>query len=454
MLVPDPHPLAAASGPPAGLDDDPQQDAVEQAHAEAAAPRGVSPDDDTRRLLVYLAAALLAGGQPVHEVEEDVREVGRHLGLLTVEIDARPNGVVLSLGNGTPATFESIRGGLRLDQLSEANEIAAGLRTGALAPGEALDRLVVLRARPHLYTWAGFQGGHVLVAAGITLVLQPTWPALVFNVATSPIVSSLMRFAGRSRLLATLLPLVAAFVIALLAFWGSLHGVVDVPLRTLLPTLAVLFPGGLIVTGLSELAAGAMVAGTSRLAYGTCQLLLFAIGVGAAAVALQVPGSDLSNTRLDTLGPLAPFVGVVLLTFGIALMESVRVDLLPWILGVILATYAATAVGQVLVPAPWFGALLGGTVASLGATLVETARPRLARIVVFLPSFWLLVPGSLGLVSLTQLGLEPTMAAASIEASTSIICAISIGIVVGASTGRSARAVVRTLRARAERVAA
>ena len=54
-------------------------------------------------------------------------------------------------------------------------------------------------------------------------------------------------------------------------------------LRTLLPPLAILLPGAVLVTGLSEIAASAMVAGVSRVGYGLVQLLLFALGILAVA---------------------------------------------------------------------------------------------------------------------------------------------------------------------------
>ena len=81
----------------------------------------------------------------------------------------------------------------------------------------------------------------------------------------------------------TLLPVVAAFATGCLIFLAAEADLLDGPLRTLLAPIAVLLPGALIVTGMSELAAGAMVAGSARLIFGTVQLLLFTFGVLAAA---------------------------------------------------------------------------------------------------------------------------------------------------------------------------
>ena len=99
----------------------------------------------------------------------------------------------------------------------------------------------------------------------------------------SVLVAVLIEVAARSKLALTLLPVVAAFLVGCAVFLAADHDLLDGPLRTLLPPLAVLLPGALIVTGMSELAAGAMVAGTSRLVFGTVQLLLFCAGLLAAA---------------------------------------------------------------------------------------------------------------------------------------------------------------------------
>ena len=73
-------------------------------------------------------------------------------------------------------------------------------------------------------------------------------------------------------------------------------------MRTLLPPLAQLLPGALIVTGMSELAVGHMQAGTSRLSYGFVQLGLFAVGLNAATTVMQVPTETMSNVRIDNIG--------------------------------------------------------------------------------------------------------------------------------------------------------
>ena len=389
-----------------------------------------------RRLLVYLAAAAVAGGQPVHEVESDVRRLATRLGRPGVQVDASPTGVVLSLGGGTPATFEAVEGTLRLDQSVDTYEIRSGLEHGTLAPEQALERLKALRRIPHRYPKAGLELGMLCVATGIALILQPTWPSVAFAAVAGQVTAAFIRLSGRWRSVATLTPFLAAFIIAFAAFGAAQLGLITNPIRSLLPPIAVLLPGALIVTGMAELAAGAMTAGTSRLVFGAGQLLLFALGVAGAAWLLDVPSYVLINELVNEIGPWSPFAGVLLLTAGISLMESVPGRLVPWVAAMLSLTLAMQIYGQSVVGSPWFGALAGSTVASLGAALIELYRPQLPRLVVFLPSFWLLVPGSLGVVSVTQLGLEPRLAGSTLLEAASVMCSIALGLIIGTTVAR------------------
>ena len=402
-------------------------------------------EERDRRLLAWLGAGLLAGGMPVHEAEEDVREAALALGHPEVEVGCFPTALHVALAPGRAATFEKVDGGLRLDQLADVSAIHAGLRTGRTDADAALEHLASLRGQPHRYPRIGLPLGVILSAAGIALVLAPAWSSLLFAVLLAPVTVVLILLAGRHPTVRTLVPLAAAFATAAAACWAHAQGLVDAPLWTLVAPIAVLLPGATIVTGLTELAAGAMVAGTARLGHGTTQMLLFALGVGGAVALQRVPVEVLQQPRPDALGWGAPLVGVVLVTVAIALMEALPLRSMPWLLVTVLGTYLGQLLGHELLGARWAGAFVGAVVASLGATLVEFLRPQLPRAVAFLPCFWLLVPGSLGLISVTQIEVGAGAAVQAVVDVTSVIVAIALGVMVGAALARPLRLVARRL---------
>lgn len=399
----------------------------------------------TRRLLAWLGSGLLAGGMPVHEVEEDVQEAATALGHDSIEVAASPTGLWVTLSSGEASTFESVDGGVRLDQLAEVTAVHAALTAGTLPPAEALQRLSVLRERPHRYPAYGLPAGTLLVATGIALVLAPVWPSILFAAVISQVVAGLMALSGRTLLVGPLLPFLAALASSLAAFGLAERGLIDAPLWTLVPPIAVLLPGSLIVTGLTELSAGAMMAGTGRLAFGGTQMLLATLGVGAAVAVLGVPISLLDGERPASLGWWAPLIGLLLIAIGISLLESVSPSLVPALLVTVLATFVAQSLGHLTGQGPWLGAFLGACAASLTATLVEFVRPQVPRMVAFLPSFWLLVPGSLGLVSVAQIESSPTAGVLAAVEVLVIVASIALGVLVGAGLAHPLRSVVTRL---------
>ena len=405
----------------------------------------VEPDRSVRRLLAALGTAMIATGQPIDEIEDELRAIGRHFGYPDLQVGAGPTGIYLGLASGEPATFASVTGGLRLDQAADVRLIRHLVVTDQLGVEPALQRLHELPGKPPRYPRWLADLGFVGVAVGICLILQPALPNVAAALLSGAIVVGLSRLAQRYSSLLPLLPTVAAFVVSCLVFAAADAGLLEGALRTVLPPLAVLLPGALMVTGLSELAAGAMVAGSSRLLYGTVQLLLFALGIAAAAALLGTPTELLGNLRVAGLGWWAAPLGLIVIGLGIALMESVPVRLAPWVLAVLVLTFSAQVAGQRL-GSPALGSFLGAIAASVGASAAELVRPQLPRLVVFLPSFWLLVPGSLGLIGVSELAILPDQGPTVGLDVLAVILAIATGLLVGAVMSRTVRMLGRRLR--------
>ncbi len=406
-----------------------------------------APEPQVRRLLVALAASMVATGQPVSDVEDEVVEVASRLGHPDAQVAAGPTGVTVGVSSGEPATYESVKGSLRLDQAAEVRTIRHQLLQGSISVEEATGALLALSSRPSRYPLWLANLGWVGIAIGIALILQPGWANVAFAAVGGTITLGLYRLGQRFRLVGTLLPTLAAFVLACLVFAAVDAGLLEGPLRTLLPPLAVLLPGALIVTAMSELASGAMVAGTSRLVFGIVQLLLFTLGIVAAARLFDVPTTALNNLRVQELGWWAAPLGLVLITLGIGVLESPSLRLLPFIAFTLVLAFAAQSFGQAL-SGPVLGSFAGALAASLGASAVEAVRPSLPRLVVFLPAFWLLVPGSLGLLSTTQLALDPAGSAEAALGVLGVVTAIALGLLVGAAVAQSARGAARRGRRR------
>ena len=278
---------------------------------------------ETRALLAHLGTAMIATGQPVQEIEEELAEVGIQLGYPDIQTAVGPTGLVVTLTEGGPATHRSAPPGLRLHQSASVRRIRYQLARGELAPGAAREQLAAVARRPVQHPlWLVALAWPVL-AVGIALILQPGWANVAAAAVGSVIVFVLVQLAERYQVVQALLPTLAAFFVSFAVFGAADAGLLEGPLRTVLPPLAVLLPGALVVNGVSELAAGNMQAGSARLTYGLVQLGLFALGLLMATALLRVPSSSLGNLRVDEIGWAGAPVGLLLIGLSICLMEGV-----------------------------------------------------------------------------------------------------------------------------------
>jgi uncharacterized membrane protein YjjB (DUF3815 family) len=200
----------------------------------------------------------------------------------------------------------------------------------------------------------------------------------------------------------------------------------------------VFLPGGVLTTATVELASGEMVAGASRLVYGSMQLLLLAFGIVAGAEIAGLPSeSVLHDDRAQTLGSWAPWLGVFVFGCATALYFSAPPDTLRWLLVVLVAAWLGQLIGNFLIGADvsgFFGALAMAPVALAVARLPGGPPAQ----VTFLPAFWLLVPGAIGLIGVTEIIANP--AAASIEDLVSplaSIVSIALGVLCGVTLYRA-----------------
>ena len=75
----------------------------------------------------------------------------------------------------------------------------------------------------------------------------------------------------------------------------------------------------------------------------------------------------------------------------------------------------------------------------------ELVHRQLPRLVVFLPSFWLLVPGSLGLIGASEVAIVPGERSIVAFDVVGVILAIAMGLLVGSVVSRALRALIRRL---------
>jgi len=153
---------------------------------------------------------------------------------------------------------------------------------------------------------------------------------------------------------------------------------------------------------------------------------------------VNLPAADqLIDSPQNLIGWWAPWLGVLVVGFGTYLYHSAPRHSLPWLLLVLVAAWIGQFLGNQL-----FGGYLSGFFGALAMTpvayFVERRPSGPPALVSFLPAFWLLVPGALGLIGVTEYLDKDTIAAAEdlLGAVWSMI-AIALGVLCGYPLYRS-----------------
>jgi uncharacterized membrane protein YjjP (DUF1212 family) len=392
--------------------------------------------------VLELGRSLSLAGTPVGETQDHLSAIAAACGARTARIVVLPTALIIAFGRAGWATIEStpqLAGTLRLDQISALYNLVEEAERGDVDPGAGLRRLRRIRAMPPRRGVVVTLIGYAAMTVGLCLVLQPTASDVAIAAGLGVLVGSFVLAARGRQTLTVLVPVLSATIVAAISFEAVQHGIADPGLRTLIAPLVTFLPGSSLTTATIELASGEMVAGASRLVFGSVQLLLLAFGIVAGVPSESV----LDDESANLLGWWAPWLGVVVFGIAAAIYFSAPPGALPWLMLVLLAAW----LGQVAADQ-----LFGGEVSGFfGALVMTPIALTIARVpggppaqVTFLPAFWLLVPGTLGLIGITEIvGDNRDAGAENLATALAAIPSVALGILLGTMIVRAARAATR-----------
>jgi uncharacterized membrane protein YjjP (DUF1212 family) len=416
-------------------------------------------DPARNELLLFLAdlgAALNAIGETVDAIELRLDQVARAYGLQEARFSVLPTSLFLTLGRGEAATIEPTRrlsATPRLDQIAAVHRLADEAERGIVTPRDGIARLEEIRATGSRFGPLPSVLGYTTLTVGIALILHPALRDVAAAAVLGTIVGVLRLLALGRRSLEVLMPFLAAFAVALLSALAVKYEITDPGLRAMIASLVVFIPGVALTTAVLELTEGQMISGSSRLVWAATQLGLLAFGIVAGVSAAGVPVDRAFSSSDALLGGWAPWFGVLVYAIGVTVAHSTpRGSVIPLLI-VLYAAWTGQVLGNAL-----FGAYSSGFV---GAVVMTFAAYQLARLrssmpvyAMFLPGFWLLVPGSLGLIGLTTfLAFPDSASGADVFAIIGAIGAVALGVLCGvelhrwiAGAERRAQAITRRVR--------
>lgn len=406
-------------------DDDTAAGAEVKAAASAAA---------TVYLLTQVGEAMLDARYAVGQITETLQDIAVANDLAGTEIVALPTALFVSSRAGDELATRAVSAGgrpLALYQVEELSRVVSKARHGELDPATGVTRVAQIRALPAPFSPLQQFIGYILMSVGISTLLGAALADLLVGAALGALVGGMRLAATRLRHeLGVFVTFGSAFVVAVVVLLlGRSSSLQLAVVPAVVAPLVAFLPGTLLTTSVIELSTGAMVAGAGRLAAGGMQLLLLALGTTSAVALVGMPSIPITSQG-HPLGALVPWVGVGVFGLGVVLNRCARMASLGWILLVLYAAYAAQVLGGLFlggVLSAFVGALVMAPVGGLVA-LQRTGPPTM---VTFLPAFWLLVPGALGLLGVATLVSGDSTGLTTLITTTATMVAIALGVLLG-----------------------
>lgn len=406
--------------------------------------------DEVEELIATLGRAQLAAGYPVNEVDDTLKAVATAYGRSDLQIYVLPNAVFVDdVEGGRARIVATDMGSMRLDQAAAVHRIARQAAVAQISATEATKRLLAVDdMKPRFPIWMTIIANG-LTAAGFALVFRISlWGVLIAFILGMLVAVAQVLSASRPAI-NSLVPFFSAVVAAYVVFTlGAAFGDDIQPVRAVAAPIITLIPGVGLTRGTQELANGQIMSGSARLVNALVQILVLTFGVLVGAQLAPIDNYSFGDLTQTLLPWWAAWVGVLVFAVGQSMVSNeARGGIRVVVLLLLVAYGVQTAITVTIDPVLAAGV---GAAAALFLAIVFQRRSRrgIPAFALFEPVFWLLVPGSLGLVALTEAfgrggsSNDPTNANDVLYLAGASIVAITIGMIVASALGRLVPSIV------------
>ncbi|AZS47974.1 hypothetical protein CVS53_02684 [Microbacterium oxydans] len=417
--------------------------ALQALRPRAATADTDAPDVGVTAMLGELGAALLAASQATSDVEETLDRLARQYDRADLRVFVLPTIVMVEdprRASSQTSLFAADGTALRLDQVDAVERLVRQASQSTPSPQDVVARLSAIRSAPPRFGPVLTVFGYTLLTVGFGLVLNPTLTALPVYVLLGVVVGSIVLIGARVATLSLILPVLTAFSVTLLISVLVRPLVHDDVLRLVAPSLVSFLPGLTLTIAAVELTSGQMMAGASRLVSGIARLGLLAFGVYAGISLAGEPPPP--TTAPVQLGAWAPWAGIVLVALGYYLYSAAPRRSLLWILYALVVAYSAQLLGDALVGAEMSG-LVGALIVIPAVMLAGRLAASPSTAVMLTCAYWLLVPGAMGFIGLSEAASGTSGATDTILRTFGSLTAIAIGMLLGAGLSRDVMAMSR-----------
>ncbi len=416
-----------------------------------AAPLGTPAVSSSEAVgfILRLGRALHNAGFTAHRLEATLSDVSRKLGL-EAQFFSTPTSIMAAFGPPDAQRTHLIRaepGSTNLRHLSGLDRIARDVMYGTLGPVEGSVRIERLLSEPppwgHTPQLIAFVMVSVSVASFLHVGLADLFGAALLGLLCGLIVT---RSRKHSEWLDIEEPM-SAFAVATVA--QLFAAVIDsgAGYAMTVAGLVVLLPGMTFTSGLIELSTRHLSSGTARLSGALVTFLGLGFGVALGTKLGSAVGDwlVLHHVVLQVANVALPWwvegLGVLLAPLCFTVLLQADGKEAPWIVLSAAAAYltsrfAGRALGEEL------GAFLGALMVSAGSTFIARRRDT-TPIVTIVPGLLILVPGSIGLRSVTSFSQQKVVTGVETAFKVALI---GVSLAAGVLAGRAVTGALRRTR--------
>lgn len=400
-----------------------------------AQPASVSPDPVAAPVVLdsmaALGTAMIDSGYPVGLVRDALEDLAAASGRPTIQAIIFPTSILVSSADSAVAQTRAVLAGdssYLLYQVDMVDRIVGVARTrqGAAAwVRRQIDRVATL---PSPFSRPQRIVASALLSAALSVLLGASWPGVLLAGLLGLAVGTVLLYTERLASISQALIIVGVSLSVALIVLLVAHALDPGVLPAMVAPLVILLPGGLLTIAIIELATGQYISGAARAAAGGMRLLLLATGIVAASALVGIP--ELESVGSNPLGPVAPWIAVAVFGLGITVYQCARPASIGWIMVVLYVAYGAQVLGDVLFDGV-LSALVGAAVMTPVAVIIARQRTGPPALVSFLPAFWLLVPGALGLIGVASVLDGDVHGTRTIVTTIATMIAIALGVLLG-----------------------
>jgi uncharacterized membrane protein YjjP (DUF1212 family) len=364
---------------------------------------GPATEDGTVRFLQLAARAFAAVDEAPARIEGGIAQLAAQFGF-HADCTATATAVFLTVSRGDRQWTEVIRvhpSGPDFAKAVALHRLLRRVSDGELSPDDGAERLA------RLLEWRGTGSAlativaSALLSVSAGLLLRAEGAELALAVGLGAAVGLALVAVSTREHLEPLAPVVLAAVAAFVAFSAkSWHLDTVRPMPLLIASLVIFLPGWRLTVAMTELAQGHWTSGAGRFLAAITTLLLLIVGVVAGQEAAR-SSEDLALQSSVTLPATARVVSPLLAGLAMTHLFRARRRDAWWITAMcVLTSLASFLSGRWLGPtaSAFVGAFTAMAVGALVARRLDLPYPVLQQ-----PATVLLVPGSIGFVSMSSL---------------------------------------------------